>query len=140
MKRRIFLIALGVVPVLVLEACKGRDNKNKLPKTPTIISGYVRDEEEKPIKGLIIQFGGITGESYPKATFNIDTLTDEKGYYYLEKLIPEDTMSITFKAIENSEYSYVLYDYLCSVKESYQKDRPFVIGQKNKFNLVLGKV
>ena len=140
MKRRNFLIALGVVPALVLEACKGRDNKDKLPKTPTIISGYVRDEEEKPIKGLIIQFGGITEGSNLKATFNIDTLTDEKGYYYLEKLIPKDTVSITFKAIENSEYSYVLYDYLCSVKESYQNDRPFVIGKKNNFNFKIGKV
>ncbi len=65
MKRRKFLIALGVVPPLVLEACK----KDEFPKTSTIISGYVIDEKGKPIKGFGMQFDGSMGGFNPKILF-----------------------------------------------------------------------
>ena len=41
MKRRNFLIALGVVPPLILSACK----KDELPKTATAITGKVIDKK-----------------------------------------------------------------------------------------------
>lgn len=136
MKRRKFLIALGVVPPLVLQACKSEE---KFPKTPTIISGFVIDEKEKPIKGFGMQFSGNTGGFNPKSLFNERTLTDEKGYYYLEYLIPEEAVSLTFKPTANADYSPVLYDYLCFVKGVYQKDSPFIIGEKNDLNFKIVK-
>ena len=72
MKRRNFLITLGVVPPLVLSAC----GEDEFPKSPTIISGYVIDEKEKPIKGFGIQFSGNTGGFNPKSLFDENTLTD----------------------------------------------------------------
>ena len=136
MKRRKFLIALGVVSPLVLSACK----KDEFPKTPTIISGYVIDEKEKAIKGFGMQFGGSTGGFNPKVLFDEKTLTDEKGYYYLEYLIPEGTVSLTFQATANADYSPVLYDYLCLYKGVYRKEYFLNTGQKNDLNFKITKV
>jgi hypothetical protein len=137
MKRRKFLIALGVLPPLIFEACKGED---EFPKTPTIISGYVIDENEKPIKDFGMQFSGNTGGFNPKSTFDENTLTDEKGYYYLKYLIPEGTVSITFQATANANYSPVIYDYLCLYKGFYQKNYSLKSGEKNDLNFKIVRV
>ena len=135
MKRRKFLIALGVVPPLVLSAC----SKDEFPKTPTITSGFVKDEKEKPIKDFGIQFSGNTGGFNPKFTFDQNALTDEKGYYYLEQIVPEGTVSFTFQATANSKYNPVLYDYLCLVGGVYRKNCPWNIGEKNDINFKIVK-
>ena len=136
MKRRKFLIALGVVPPLVLSAC----SKDEFPKTPTIISGFVIDENEKPIKDFGIQFLGSTGGFNSKVIFDQNALTDEKGYYYIEQIVPEGTVSFTFKATANFDYNPVLYDYLCLVGGSYYKNYcPWNIGEKNDINFKIVK-
>ncbi len=65
-----------------------------------------------------------------KYFFDERTLTDEKGYYYLEQLIPEGTVSLPFQATANSDYSPVLYDYLCLYNGIYQKEYSMKTGQK----------
>ena len=58
------MIALGVVPPLVLSACK----KEELTP-PTIFTGYVIDENNKPVEGTGFIFGGVTGGFNGKVTF-----------------------------------------------------------------------
>ena len=105
MKRRNFLITLGVVPPLVLSACKKDE-----PTPPTIFTGYVIDENDKPVEGTDFQFGGITGGFNGKLTFNETTKTDAKGYYYLEAVIPKETGGVVFKDTEgDGKYPDGLY-------------------------------
>ena len=87
-----------------------------------------------------MQFGGSTGGFNPKVLFDEKTLTDEKGYYYLEYLIPEGTVSLTFQATANADYSPVLYDYLCLYKGVYRKEYFLNTGQKNDLNFKITKV
>ena len=133
MKRRKFLIALGAVPPLVLQACLSD------PVPPTIFTGIVTDENGKPIKGMGVQFAGNTGGFTPKSTFDLNTVTDDNGYYYLEKTVMSDTVSITFQLTGSIEYSSGQYEFLCLVKGVYQTVIPFSTGVKNELNFKIVK-
>lgn len=134
MKRRKFLIALGVVPPLVLAACKDE------PIPPTIFTGYVIDENDKPVEGTGFQFGGITGGFNAKTTFNVTTKTDAKGYYYLEAVIPKETRGLVFKDTEgDGKYPDGLYKRLCLVNGFYQQEIPWFPNQKNELNFKIVK-
>jgi hypothetical protein len=136
MKRRKFLIALGVLPPLVLEACK----KDEPPNPPTIFTGYVIDENGKPVEGTGFQFGGVTGGFNAKVTFNENTVTDAKGYYYLEAVIPKETADVIFQATEgNSKYYDGQYKRLCLVNGVYQQQIPWAAGKKNELNFKIVK-
>ena len=135
MKRRKFLLALGVVPPL-LQACA---SDLPVPTTPTIFTGTVINENDKPIKDFNVFFTGDTGGFNPKSTFELRTQTDEKGYYYLEKLIPTGTIGITFKPEGNSIYTPGLYDFLCLVNGVYQSPIPWITGKRNEFNFKIFK-
>ena len=135
MKRRNFLIALGVLPPLVLSACKKEE-----PTPSTIFTGYVIDENDKPVEGTGFQFGGVTGGFNAKTTFNVTTKTDAKGYYYLEAVIPKETGGTEFQATEgNSKYPDGLYKRLCLVNGFYQQEIPWFPNQKNKLNFKIVK-
>ena len=135
MKRRKFLIALGVVPPLVLSACKKDE-----PNPPTIFTGYVIDENNKPVEGTGFQFAGITGGFSAKITFDANTKTDAKGYYYLEAVITKDTAGTEFQATEgNGKYPDGLYKRLCLVNGIYQKEIPWLANKKNELNFKIVK-
>ena len=135
MKRRKFLIALGVVPPLVLSACKKEE-----PTPPTIFTGYVIDENDKPVEGTGFQFGGITGGFNAKLTFNVKTTTDAKGYYYLEAVIPKETGGVVFKPTEgDSKYPDGSYKRLCLVNGIYQQEIPWTANIKNELNFKIVK-
>ncbi|MDZ7898985.1 MAG: hypothetical protein U5N85_13305 [Arcicella sp.] len=135
MKRRIFLIALGVVPPLVLKACKKDE-----PIPPTIFTGYVIDENDKPVEGTGFQFGGITGGFNAKLTFNVKVKTDVKGYYYIEQVIPKETGGIEFQPTEgDGKYPDGSYKRLCLVNGVYQKEIPWIANRKNELNFKIVK-
>jgi hypothetical protein len=136
MKRRKFLIALGVVPPLVLSACK----KDELPNPPTIFTGYVVDENDKPVEGTGFQFSGNTGGFNPKSLFDLNTRTDDKGYYYLEQIIPKETGGVNFQpTVGDYKYPDGLYKRLCLVNGVYQNSIPWEPGQKNELNFKIVK-
>lgn len=137
MKRRKFLIALGVVPPLILSACKKDE-----PNPPTIFTGYVIDENDKPVEGTGFQFGGTTGGFNAKLTFNVTTKTDVKGYYYLEAVIPKETGEIEFQATGSITHptSSNNNEYRCLVKGVYQKVVPWLPNQKNELNFKIFKI
>ena len=135
MKRRKFLIALGVVPPLVLSACKKDE-----PTPPTIFTGYVIDENDKPVEGTGFQFIGDTGGFNGKTTFNVKTTTDAKGYYYLEAVVTKNTADVVFKpTVGDNKYPDGLYERLCLVNGIYQYDIPFKEGQINELNFKIKK-
>jgi hypothetical protein len=134
MKRRKFLIALGVVPPLVLAACKDE------PTPPTIFTGYVIDENNKPVEGTGFQFYGDTGGFSGRATFNIETTTDAKGYYYIEQIITKETGATEFKPTDGDrKYPERLYRRLCLVNGVYQQEIPWLPNKKNEFNFKIVK-
>ncbi|MDZ7900084.1 MAG: hypothetical protein U5N85_18935 [Arcicella sp.] len=132
MKRRHFITAFALLPPL-LQACLSE------PIPPTIFTGIIIDESDKPIKDIDLYFGGNTGGFNPKSTFELRTKTDEKGYYYLEKIIPPQTVDITFKPEGNSIYTNGLYDFLCLVNGVYQFEIPIITQTKNEFNFKIVK-
>jgi hypothetical protein len=135
MKRRKFLIALGVVPPLVLSACKKEE-----PNPPTIFTGYVIDENDKPVEGTGFQFIGDTGGFNGKTTFNVKVKTDVKGFYYLESVITKETADVVFKDIEgDGKYPDGLYKRLCLVNGVYQKEIPWIANKKNELNFKIVK-
>ncbi len=135
MKRRKFLIALGVVPPLVLSACK----KNE-PNPPTIFTGYVIDENDKPVEGTGFQFIGDTGGFNGKTTFNVNTKTDVKGYYYLEAVITKETGAFEFQPTEgDGKYPDGFYKRLCLVNGVYQREIPWFPNKKNELNFKIVK-
>jgi hypothetical protein len=134
MKRRKFLIALGVVPPL-LKACKKDE-----PNPPTIFTGYVIDENDKPVEGTGFQFIGITGGFNAKVTFDINTKTDAKGYYYIEQIITKNTAGTEFQSTDgDGKYRDGFYKRLCLVNGVYQQEIPWLPNQKNEFNFKIVK-
>ena len=97
MKRRKFLIALGVLPPLVLSACKG----DKLPKTATIIKITITDDKGIPFENVSFRFygyrtfgGSIAGGGSKEDTFRIEKLSDKLGKVEFSQVVPENTTQI----------------------------------------------
>ena len=137
MKRRKFLIALGVLPPLVLSACKKDE-----PNPPTIFTGYVIDENDKPVEGTGFIFGGDSGGFNGKTTFFVETKTDAKGYYYLEAVITNDTVGTEFKPTGSITHptSSNNNEYRCLVKGIYQRIIPWLPNQRNELNFKIFKI
>lgn len=98
MKRRKFLFAMGVVPPLVLEACK-KDAPAYLPSITTIVKGKVIDENNLPVEGWGFTYGGYTASYPPVSTFREDTKTDKEGNYSYAVGVPQTTVFVEFGPI-----------------------------------------
>jgi hypothetical protein len=108
MKRRKFLIALGVVPPLVLVACE-----KAIPAT--IISGKVMDEKGKPIEDIPFTFwgyyntgGSIVGGGSQETTFKLEKKSDKEGVISFSQAVPEKTREV-YLLIGNVYFPYELY-------------------------------
>lgn len=95
MKRRKFLIALGVVPPLILAACREDD---KLPKTATIIKVKVTDDKGVPFENFPFEFygyrsygGSVAGGGKIEDTFKIEKKSDKLGNVEFSQVVPENT-------------------------------------------------
>lgn len=73
--------------------------KEKLPSTPTIVTGKIVDENNQPMSGIIFELYGIdqTGILKRHETFNIKSESDKDGKYEVSVLIPNTTNQVTFR-------------------------------------------
>lgn len=152
MKRRNFLIALGVVPPLVLEACKG----DKLPKTITIIKAKVTDDKGVPIENIPFKFygyrsygGSVAGGGKKEDTFKIEKSSDKQGFVELSQVVPEITTSVYFSMGDTFIYAYYTIQAkkdgvikgtgseTIDVYDSY--DNSIKLGETNEYEVILTK-
>ena len=146
MKRRKFLIALGVLPPLVLKACK---KNTPLPTTPTIITGKVIDENNMPVEGWELMFYGskLNGIS-AISTFQEQKFTDVNGVFSFSVIVPQDTDSVGFaplgfryddKLIRKNP-DYLLFIEISGKFERRLKDEdPPIIGKSNTYHYQVKK-
>ena len=85
MKRRIFLIALGVVPPLFLAACK-----KEIVIPPTIVTGKVTNESGLPVDGVEFLLFGVEKQDLFREvqTFNEKQTTNKDGTYKFSINVP----------------------------------------------------
>jgi hypothetical protein len=133
MKRRKFLIALGVVPPLVVSSC----GKDEFPSTPTVITGKVVDINDKPVEGIGLSFGG----GYRKGlsiipTFDVRVKTNKDGIYRIEKVVPDGTDDASFlpDGIPPLSDIYLWKDNKYIIASGVG---PIVYGETNTFNFQL---
>ena len=132
MKRRKFLIALGVVPPLVFSSC----GKDEFPSTPTVITGKVVDENDKPVEGVKFRFSGfyLKGIS-PIPTFSLDTETNKDGIYNVSYIItngeaeflPKEDPKFNIYVLKNNQYIIA------------SGVGPLILGETNTFNFQIRK-
>jgi len=145
MKRRKFLIALGVVPPLVLSACK----KDELPKTATVITGKVIDENNMPVEGWELLFYGIERKGISGAdTFAEQKFTDSNGVFSFSITIPSDTVNVRFgplgfrfdDKLNRKNPDYLIFIEVGGKFEARIKDEASpVIGKENTYNYQIKK-
>ena len=138
MKRRNFLIALGVVPPLLFCSC----GKDEFPSTPTVITGKVVDENDKPVEGVKFRFSGfyLKGIS-PIPTFGLDAETNKDGIYNISyvvtngeaEFLPQDSPKYNF----NSQFNIFVWKNNQYVKVN--GVGPITIGETNTFNFQIRK-
>ena len=95
MKRRKFLIALGVVPPLVLSACK----EKVIPAT--IIKVTITDDKRIPFENVSFNFfgyrsfgGSVAGGGKKEDTFNIIKSSDKLGKVEFSQVVPQNTTQV----------------------------------------------
>ncbi len=102
MKRRKLLKLLGLTPagLLIASSCK-----EKLPSTPTIVTGKIIDENGLPLEGAGLRLTGrnIEGITGGYATFSIYMESDKEGRYKLTQLLPKDTDEVTIASMSTSK-------------------------------------
>lgn len=97
MKRQQFWLWLLLLPPL-LHSCE-----KKYPDAPTIVTGKIVDENDKPMEGVDFSIEGVRLKGInPIPTFDVKTKSDKNGVYFLSQVIPKPTMTVTV-----SPYLYV---------------------------------
>ncbi len=88
MKRRQLLQILGLIPPALLAA----SCKEKLPSTPTIVTGKVIDENGLPLAEAGLDLAGIKWDFVtPTTTKGVTKESDKDGFYELSLIVPEGT-------------------------------------------------
>ncbi|MDZ7900082.1 MAG: hypothetical protein U5N85_18925 [Arcicella sp.] len=145
MKRRKFLIALGVVPPLVFSSC----GKDELPKTATTITGKVVDENNKPVEGWGLFFTGIERKGISGVeTFAEQKFTDSNGVFSFSVVVPPNTDSVNFlplgfrfdDKLNRKNPDYLLFIEVGGKFEPRIKDEAApIIGKSNIYNYQIKK-
>ena len=145
MKRRKFLIALGVVHPFVLSACK----KDEFPKTPTVITGKVIDENNKPVEGWELLFYGIERNGTSAVdTFAEQQFIDSNGVFSFSVGVPPNTDSVKFRPLGfryDDKLNRKNPDYLLFIEvggkfePSIKDEAPPIIGKENTYNYQIKK-
>ncbi|GAA4435305.1 hypothetical protein GCM10023091_11510 [Ravibacter arvi] len=111
MKRRKFLLSLGLLPTLIqVASCK-----RPYPKAATTIKGRITDELGQPVEGIRMIMMGIKplGLSALK-TFEAESYSDQNGGYILSHVVTKETRMVEILYRHNQdlpfdEESYGLY-------------------------------
>jgi hypothetical protein len=155
MKRRKFLIALGVVPPLVLSACKG----DQLPKTATIIKVKVTDDKGNSIENIPLKFYGfrtydasIAGGGKMEVTFTFEKSSDKQGNIEFSQIVPERTQEVYVLIGGGTSFSYEKYRIKAKKNNIVTNDNSgptiavypdstnsLVLGETNDYELILTK-
>ena len=153
MKRRKFLIALGVVPPLVLSACK----EKVIPAT--IIYGKVMDEKGSPIQNVLFTFNGyrfysgsVAGGGKKEDIFKLEKYSDKDGNFTFSQVVPEITTTIylsimspihilDFKKVAKKNGTVIGSDSsTISVYPDYANSiDSLLLGQTNEYEIILTK-
>jgi hypothetical protein len=84
MKLRKFLIAFGILLPLVFSSC----GKDEFPSTPTILTGKVINENDKPVEGFELKFSGYHQKgTSPIPTFDETGTTNSDGIYSISYVV-----------------------------------------------------
>ncbi|MCE6987456.1 hypothetical protein [Dyadobacter sp. CY323] len=103
-----------MILITVLVSCKDR-----LPSTPTIVTGRIIDENGDPLEGAGLRLSGSNLKGFSGYdTFSITAESDRNGMYQLSQVAPEDTEQISIASrstsqikIDNQHYKvYVFAD------------------------------
>ncbi|PWJ59670.1 hypothetical protein CLV98_102504 [Dyadobacter jejuensis] len=113
MKRRQLLKLLGLAsPTLLIAA----SCKEKLPTSPTIVTGKIIDEKGLPLEGAGLRLSGTNWKGFtPVPTFlSVTAESDKDGNYKLSQLIPKDTevvsiLSMATDKVPTGNQGYVPY-------------------------------
>lgn len=138
MKRRTFLSALSILPSMLISC-----GKDEFPDRPTIITGKVIDENNKPIVGIQLVFGGYYLKGFsPIPTFDEIVETDKDGIYKISYIVPRGQAYL--KPLGNTQYDLVtFYDIYIWKNNSYEKMSSsagqIINGETNTFNFQLRK-
>lgn len=103
----ILLIIVGLIPAGVGSCTE------KLPDTPTMVSGKFIDEEGKPLENVQLQYSGVDQRSFSaRSTFDLTTRTDKNGNYAFSQVAPNGTDHLEILAEQPdsmSAYEYLIY-------------------------------
>ena len=155
MKRRKFLIALGVVPPLVLEACKG----DQLPKIATVVKASVVDDKGVPIENIPLKFQGYQnyggnfgtgGGGKLDTTFKIEKNSDKQGNVEFSQIVPEITTDVYFSMGDTFIYSYfkikakknniiINNDDGPAIAGYPSSSKELILGETNEYEIILTK-
>jgi hypothetical protein len=154
MKRRKFLIALGVVPPLILEACKG----DQLPKTATIIKAKVTDDKGNLIENIPLKFYGFRdyggnlagGGGKIETTFTIEKSSDKQGNVEFSQIVPEittyayfsmgDTFTYYYFKIQAKKNNIIINDNDGPAIAVYpDSSKSIILGETNEYEIILTK-
>lgn len=92
MKRRKLLQLLGLIPPALLAA----SCEEKLPTSPTIVTGKVIDENGLPLEGAGLRLSGTDVKGFAgTTTFSITAESGKDGTYELSQIIPKNTNHIS---------------------------------------------
>ncbi len=87
--------------------------KDKLPDTPTVVSGKFIDEAGKPIGNVQLQYYGVDQLGFSaRSTFDLTTSTDQDGNYSFSQIAPTGTDHVEILAQQPdsmSAYEYLIY-------------------------------
>ncbi|MDQ6482137.1 carboxypeptidase-like regulatory domain-containing protein [Dyadobacter sp. LHD-138] len=102
MKRRQILKLIGTFsPILWVASCK-----EKLPATPTIVTGRVVDQNNVPLEGArIIMIGAERAGLSGFEKFSVFSDTDQQGNYTLSQILPKGTDYVIVQSESTSKVS-----------------------------------
>jgi hypothetical protein len=149
MKNRRLLLLLTFLPFLFYSC------KKKIPEIPTIITGKIVDENDKPIEGVLFYFGG----GYRSGTNHLNSFSqqiksDKNGIYAFTQIIPTKTQFVDFLSEYTTHppagytFNLEIDNLILPIKEPISKKPPLLISGKsisivyettNQFNFRLTK-
>lgn len=106
--------SLGTQLIIVFLVITGIGScTQKLPDTPTVVSGKFIDEGGKSLENVQLQYSGVDQRGFSaRITFDLTTRTDKNGNYAFSQVAPNGTDHLEILAEQPdsmSAYEYLIY-------------------------------